>query len=199
MYLISFPHLYSKLSLNESFSFIRLLNVVKQLYDSSATADARADDSDGSIITMGDGNVDDESEDDSFADSIEERNDRDFKMSAQSIMNKIGDAVQVMAEEAEHTGKTAKKMYDLFVQEQETRNKHKKEETRDDGREDDDSFCSDEDDASYYQGSYDASYYQGSYSSQSEDSYEANVRTSRKSSKKVSSANKRGSTSSRRY
>mmetsp|Transcript_17740 Transcript_17740/g.26558 ORF Transcript_17740/g.26558 Transcript_17740/m.26558 type:complete len:606 (-) Transcript_17740:145-1962(-) len=183
----------AKLSLNDNFSFTRLLNVVKQLYDTSVIPDRDdGDDSDGSIITMG-GNVqetssEEEDDDDDDGDEI----DGDGKgISAQRIMEKIGSAVNVMADEAEYAGKTALKMYDMLLEQAEKRKEHKLRyaDTRDDyGGEGSASYDS-EDDSSYGRSS----------SSESEDSYDERARNRRSNSYKNSkSRQKHAYRSSRR-
>jgi hypothetical protein len=157
---------------------MRLLDVVKQLYDSSVGEPGGIDDDEDSIVTTGD------NDDDSLEDEVNGSNDKGG-ISAKAIMSKIGDTFQVMAEEAEHTSKTAMKMYELLMEQNEKRKVERKGENED-NRDEIDSHASNS--FSCESGSYSSEEGGDSvYSTESEDSYAAKVRSSqmeRKSKKK---------------
>jgi hypothetical protein len=163
---------------------MRLLDVVKQLYDSSVGEPGGIDDDEDSIVTTGDNDDDSDSDDDSLEDEVNGSNDKGG-ISAKAIMSKIGDTFQVMAEEAEHTSKTAMKMYELLMEQNEKRKVERKGENED-NRDEIDSHASNS--FSCESGSYGSEEGGDSvYSTESEDSYAAKVRSSqmeRKSKKK---------------
>lgn len=167
------------------------------MYDTSVTidADVAADDSDGSIVTMG--GADDEDDESDYADemSIDEEGNikkgginfnidkEEMLKSAQNLMTKIGhnvnDAVNVMADEAEYAQKVGKKMYEIIMAEKEKRQAREGGTPADDKRDDASDEDDDDDGGSLYSDEEEDSY----YSSGSEESYEEQVgRNSRKAS-----------------
>ena len=124
------------------------------------------------------------SEEEEDGDDDDDENDGDGKgISAQRIMEKIGSAVNVMADEAEYAGKTALKMYDMLLEQAEKRKEQKLR------------YADDRDDyggegsASY--DSEDESSYGRSSSSESEDSYDERARNRRTNSYKNSQSRQR--------
>ncbi len=158
---------------------------MKQLYDTSVLPDGPdrdGDDSDGSIITMG-GNVEETSSEEEEGDEEDEDDDRNKEgqkgISAQLIMDKIGSAVHVMADEAEYASKTALKMYDMLMEQAEKRKEQRSGgvDNRNDSNDDSYSTYSD--------------YDEDSFSSESEDSHVArNSRRKGNSYKNSSSRNR---------
>jgi hypothetical protein len=106
-----------KLTLNENFSFVRFLKVVRQLYEND---NGENDDSDGSVVTM---TMMDQlmGDDDSLENGIGKK--IDLGATAEVIASKVGNTLKLMADEAAFTGKTAVEMYNVFMEMSEDRHK----------------------------------------------------------------------------
>ncbi len=184
----------SQLKLNDCFSFMRFLNVVKQLYDTSVTNQEDDEESDAdSIATMG--HDDDGSDDEMEAKKGGNNNDMFSGFSAKDLMKKIESTMKVVEEEAEYAGDTAIKMFDVLVGQVEERNKlrsresQKKSESRVDYEEEGNVYSS-----------YDSySDYNSSEDDDSYDSYGERARSSRRNYGSKKQTNQRSRNSKSRW